>query len=57
MEYQTVRVRGHFLHGKELYIGPRSLIESEENQKKGILTIKPKTGYLVIAPFQLEGRE
>lgn len=57
MEYQTVRVRGHFLHDKELYIGPRSLIETEENKKKGILAFKPKTGYLVITPFQLEGRE
>ena len=57
MEYQTVRVRGHFLHDNELYIGPRSLIETEEDKKKGILTIKPKSGYLVIAPFQLEGRE
>lgn len=57
MEYQTVRARGHFLYDQELYLGPRSLIENEENQKKGILTLKPKTGYLTIVPFQLEGRE
>lgn len=57
MEYQTVTVRGHFLHDNELYLGPRSLIEKDENQKKGILTIAPKSGYLVITPFQLEGRE
>lgn len=57
MEYQPVRVRGHFVHDQEIYIGPRSLIETEEEQKKGILTIKPKSGYLVITPFQLEGRE
>lgn len=57
MEYQPVTVRGHFLHNQEIYIGPRSLIESEEDKKKGILTIKPKSGYLVVTPFQLEGRE
>lgn len=56
MEYQPVRVRGQFLHDKEIYIGPRSLIEPEE-QKKGLLTMKPKSGYLVVTPFQLEGRE
>lgn len=51
-----MRVRGTFVHDQEIYIGPRSLIETED-QKKGILTIKPKSGYLVITPFQLEGRE
>lgn len=58
MEYQVVRVRGHFLHEKEMYLGPRTLIESEDHGKKGgIFTLAPKSGYLVITPFQLQGRE
>lgn len=58
MEYQAVKVTGQFLHNKELYLGPRTLIETEENRKKGgVLTIAPKSGYLVITPFKLTGRE
>lgn len=58
MEYRTVKVTGQFLHNKELYLGPRTLIETEENRKKGgVLTIAPKSGYLVITPFKLTGRE
>lgn len=58
LEYQAVRVRGRFIHDKELYLGPRSLIEHEEGEKKkGVLSKAPKSGYLVITPFQLEGRE
>ncbi|XP_031621113.1 SURF1-like protein [Contarinia nasturtii] len=57
MEYQAVRVRGHFLHDKELYLGPRSLIEEKTGKKGGVLTMAPKSGYLVITPFKLEGRE
>lgn len=58
MEYQPVRVKGHFLHNQEVYLGPRTLIESEENKKKGgVLSLAPKSGYLVITPFQLEGRK
>lgn len=56
MEYQAVRARGRFLHDKEMYLGPRSLIEPAD-KKKGVLTLAPKSGYLVITPFQLEGRE
>ncbi len=58
MEYQTVKVRGHFLHEKELYLGPRALIQAEEARGGGIFTQKNTgNGYLVITPFKLEGRE
>lgn len=59
MEYQAVRVRGQFLHDKELYLGPRTLVDHEEDgeKKKGILAKAPKSGYLVITPFKLDGRE
>lgn len=58
MEYQTVKLRGEFIHDKEMYIGPRSLIESDDSkQKKGVLAGAPKSGYLVVTPFKLDGRE
>lgn len=58
MEYEPIKVTGHFLHDKELHLGPRTLIEAEENRKKGgVLTMAPKSGYLVITPFKLNGRE
>lgn len=57
MEYNPVRVRGHFLHDQELLLGPRTLIETEDRRKGGVFTMAPKSGYLVITPFQLEGRE
>lgn len=59
MEYQTVKVRGQFIHSKELYLGPRGLISQEgETRGGGVFTQKNTTnGYLVITPFKLEGRE
>lgn len=58
MEYQTVKVSGNFLHDKELYLGPRTLIEPDENRKKGgVMTMTPKSGYLVITPLKLNNRE
>lgn len=58
MEYRTVKLRGHFLHEKEVYLGPRTLIETDKNKKQGgIFTVAPKSGYLVITPFKLEDRE
>lgn len=58
IEYEAVRVRGQFVHDKELYLGPRTLMETEETRRKGgLLTVAPKSGYLVITPFKLEGRE
>lgn len=58
MEYEPVKVSGHFLHDKELYLGPRTLIETEENRRKGgVLTVAPKSGYLVITPFKLQNRK
>lgn len=57
MEYQTVKVRGQFLHDKELYLGPRTLIEDKTGKKGGVFTVAPKSGYLVITPFKIEGRE
>lgn len=57
-EYQAVRLRGEFLHDQEMYIGPRSFIEQEaNNMRRGAFGNTPKSGYLVVTPFKLEGRE
>lgn len=59
MEYQTVRVKGHFLHDKELYLGPRGLIKPGVTETGGGLVSQQNTssGYLVITPFKLVNRE
>ncbi|CAH0578098.1 unnamed protein product [Chrysodeixis includens] len=56
MEYMPVKVKGEFLHDKEILIGPRALIEPETPlPRTGSLVSDPKTnqGWLVITPFRL----
>lgn len=59
MEYQNVRVRGEFLHERELIMGPRSLIEKHDGgaeAKGGLITRQDSSiGFLVVTPFQVEG--
>lgn len=58
MEYETVTVRGKFLHEKEMYLGPRSLITSAGDAGGGgLVSQKNTSGYLVVTPFKLEDRE
>lgn len=59
MEYQSVRVKGQFLHDRELIMGPRSLIEKNGNEAKGGLITRQDSsiGYLVITPFLVENTE
>lgn len=60
MEYCPVRVHGKFLHEKELVLGPRSLVKKGRHEKSGggVMTQQDSsTGYLIITPFKLEGRE
>lgn len=56
MEYKPVKVRGKFLHDKEILIGPRALINNESASARfGSLVSDPKTnqGWLVVTPFKL----
>lgn len=56
MEYLPVKVKGEFLHEKEILIGPRALIEeSSITNRVGSLVSDPKKnqGWLVITPFKL----
>lgn len=51
-----VKVRGKFIHEKEILIGPRALIEQESAlPRTGSLVSDPKRnqGWLVITPFML----
>lgn len=58
MEYQTVAVTGHFLHDKEMYLGPRSLINQDGSESGGgLMSQKNSSGYLIITPFKLDNRE
>ncbi|XP_068618772.1 surfeit locus protein 1 [Battus philenor] len=56
MEYMPVKVRGEFIHDKEILIGPRALIEQDASvPRTGSLISDPKKnqGWLVITPFKL----
>ncbi|CAK1554098.1 unnamed protein product [Leptosia nina] len=55
MEYKSVKVKGKFLHDKEILIGPRSLVENEVLPRTGSLVSDPKKnqGWLVVTPFKL----
>ncbi|CAH0546509.1 unnamed protein product [Brassicogethes aeneus] len=56
LEYKPVRVKGHFLHEKEMYMGPRSLlVTGDASNKSSLFTGKTNTshGFLVVTPFQL----
>lgn len=59
MEYRNIRVRGHFLHERELILGPRSLIDKNSSEQKGGLITRQDSsiGFLVVTPFQVEGTE
>ena len=60
LEYHAIHVRGHYLHDKELYMGPRTLLEKGDaattSQLMGQAQGKSR-GYLVITPFKLADRE
>jgi surfeit locus 1 family protein len=59
MEYQSVIVRGYFLHDREVYLGPRSLQspKGEDHSGGGVFSTASSSGYHVITPFKLENRE
>ncbi|KAG6457991.1 hypothetical protein O3G_MSEX010596 [Manduca sexta] len=56
MEYMPVKVKGEFIHEKEILIGPRALIEEQSpTARVGSLVSDPKKnqGWLVVTPFKL----
>ncbi|XP_034655362.1 SURF1-like protein [Drosophila subobscura] len=59
MEYRLVKVRGRFLHDKEMRMGPRSLIRPDGGETQGGLFSQRDAGngYLIVTPFQLSNRD
>lgn len=59
MEYRPIKVRGKFLHDKEIVMGPRSYIENgDAASTSGLFSQNSKgIGYNIITPFKIEGRE
>lgn len=59
MEYETVAVSGHFLHDKEMFLGPRGLIKPNGAETGGGLISQKNSssGYLIVTPFKLDDRE
>ncbi|XP_064649183.1 surfeit locus protein 1-like isoform X2 [Lineus longissimus] len=53
LEYCRVRVKGTFDHSKEVYIGPRSLMKSEEERGGGLMSTGGNSGYHVVTPFHV----
>lgn len=59
-EYYPVRVRGTFKYDNEVLIGPQSLIvggEGASEKGTGIISGSSHTGFYVVTPFELEGKE
>lgn len=56
MEYTVVKLRGEFVHDEEIHLGPRTFIKQGKGAG-GMMSFAPKSGYLIITPFKLEGRE
>ncbi|XP_037934212.1 SURF1-like protein [Teleopsis dalmanni] len=59
MEYRLVKVRGKFLHEKELLMGPRSFIRPDGAETAGGLFSQRDSGngYLIITPFKVSNRD
>ncbi|XP_030762786.1 surfeit locus protein 1 [Sitophilus oryzae] len=60
LEYNPIHVRGKFLHDKEIYLGPRSLLsKGEATSQSSLITTggSNSQGYLVVTPFKLEDRD
>ncbi|KAH8314658.1 hypothetical protein KR074_006830 [Drosophila pseudoananassae] len=59
MEYRLVKIRGRFLHDKEMRMGPRSLIRPDGVETQGGLFSQRDSGngYLIVTPFQLSDRD
>ncbi|TRY64006.1 hypothetical protein TCAL_00782 [Tigriopus californicus] len=56
LEYQRVKVRGRFDHTRPTFIGPRSLLTSDETSAGGLISSNSTAGWHVIMPFQLSDR-
>lgn len=53
-EYSRIRVKGTFDNTREIFIGPRSLLDTAGGTSGGIISSGEKVGWHVIAPFITE---
>jgi surfeit locus 1 family protein len=60
LEYRKVRVKGKFDNSQEVFISPRSLLKSKENESKSSLFSTQSNdtlGAWVITPFNVRDRD
>ncbi|KAJ8957084.1 hypothetical protein NQ318_007297 [Aromia moschata] len=60
LEFKPVHVKGYFLHDKELYMGPRSLlVKGDASTQSSLISgkLNKSAGYQVITPFKLADRD
>ena len=55
MEYRRVFVKGRFDHSREIYLGPKSRVASNENSDGGLIGSSGNVGYFVVAPLEVSG--
>ena len=48
-------VKGHFDHSREMYLGPKSRVASNENSDGGLIGSSGNVGYFVVAPLEVSG--
>ncbi|XP_075042240.1 surfeit locus protein 1 [Mixophyes fleayi] len=51
LEFHPVKVKGHFDHSKELYLGPRTLVNPNKQDQETNRPTFPENGAHVITPF------
>lgn len=57
MEYRKFELVGTFQHDKEVFIGPRSIVEDKNTPSTGGLISSGQSGYHVVTPFKISGTE
>jgi len=56
LEYMRVKIKGKFDNSKEIFIGPRSLLDVHGGSSGfGVISSGDKVGWHVVTPFQIEG--
>jgi surfeit locus 1 family protein len=56
-EYCRVMVKGTFDHRKEVYIGPRSLMNQDGGKGGGLMSTGGNAGYHVVTAFNVADTE
>ncbi|XP_054157658.1 surfeit locus protein 1-like [Oppia nitens] len=59
LEYRKVKLRGRFDNSMEMYISPRSLLQTEDHRNSSVFSksTKDSIGVWVITPFELKGKD